>query len=174
MKISFSPALSVGIDACFQEFDVYLNKYIDPKKCFQALSSVSGDFFIPLSCKYVDNDDSLGFSVGDIYSYQACVNVILDKISVPEYISIKKKSKEKIINVAKIASDVKIINETSFNMASKNPVLMCDKHGWLSFVLTYTQNGIIKPELFVREVLTNSGFDDAEILKIKLVDIVKS
>lgn len=161
MKISFSPALSVGLEAAYQEFDVYLNKYINPKTCFELLKEASWDYLKPISVKYVDNNDSLSFNIGDMYFYRAIVDCEIDKVKVPDTICVKKKKGEKSIYVHDyLVGDVLVENNSDSST--------------LSYALKYTPNGIIKPELFAREVLNNSNYKEANITKIYLDNIKKA
>lgn len=154
MKISFCPALSVGIESENQVFDVVLTDYISPDKCLSALKSATSDCLMPLSCEYVDNDNSLAPVVGSVSYYCVEIEQAIDSINVPETITFKRKGKEKCVNL-----------RDYFN---SNPKIEKVENGTkILFNICYTDKGSLKPELVLRELLKNSGVDQPIIKTFK-------
>lgn len=99
MKISFCSALSVGIESECQIFDVVLTEYVSPEQCLKQLKEASSVCLMPISCEYVDNKNSLAPVIGDVANYEIMIDKEIHDLSVPHTITIKKKGKEKTINL---------------------------------------------------------------------------
>ena len=154
MKISFCPALSVGIESESQVFDLYLKEYIAPFKCLDKLVNVFTDDLYPYKCAYVDNDDSSAPKDGCVYTYEVIIKENIKKLCVPKQIEISNKKKIKVLNVYKyLHNDIEMNKINNFTH--------------IKFSLKYCDGRTIKPELFIRKVLDSSGVQSAQIINFK-------
>lgn len=154
MKISFGPALSVGIESENQVFDIYLYKYVKPQLALEALQKSSAKDLCPTNCEYVDNSlPAISAEYGQT-SYLVEFEANVDKLQIPEHIKLIKKGKEKIINVCDYLVD-------DIHLESNNSVKK------MNFCLKSTSNGSLKPDIFVDAVLKNSSCSEYKIINFK-------
>ena len=152
MRISFGPALSVGIEAMSQTFDIYLKDYIAPKKCLDALQKASQDCLEPISCEYVDNKTSI--IVNEVAKFEVTIDKAVAKISVPDEIKTIKKHKEKCLKVSDFLS-----GEVKLEKVKEGTQI--------KFSLKQTDAGGLNPSKFVDEMLKKSKLDSARIINFK-------
>ena len=152
MRISFGPALSVGIESKSQVFDVLLSRYIAPDKCLASLKKASADCLMPLDASYVDNNN--GFETSGINSFEAEVKGKISSLDIPKQIEVVKKKKTKVLDVDKyLDGDVEI---SEGNGATR-----------FCFKLKFYDEGSLNPEIFLKSVLENSGINAPEIINFK-------
>ena len=152
MRISFGPALSVGITGERQIFDVLLRDYIAPEKCLKALKDVCQTCLEPVECVYVDNKETIPQDF--VSNYEVLIDGNISKLKIPETISVFKKRKEKTFNVADfLDQDIKI---TKTSQGTK-----------LEFCLKQSESGSLNPSKFLDEVLKTSGKSNALIISFK-------
>lgn len=152
MRISFGPALGVGISSESQVFDVLLTRYIAPDKCLKALQDVSADCLMPISAVYVDNKET--FETSGVNVFEVELNGQISKLKVPKSIEVVKKKKTKTLDVAKfLDGDVEL---SKGKAATK-----------LRFKLKFSEDGSLNPDVFVKALLENSGVSAPEIINFK-------
>lgn len=156
MKISFGPAIGVGIECENLAFDVYLNKYIKPNEALCALSNSSVKNLEIFDCKYVDNSEKALSSNFGITNYLVVIDENILNIKVPITIEVVKKGKTKTINI-------------SDYLEGKISCENIDDKANINFSLCSSEKGSIKPEVFIKEVLKYSGCSEPKILDFKIL-----
>ncbi len=152
MRISFGPALSVGIQSQSQVFDILLTRYIAPDKCLRALKEASADDLMPISAAYVDNNDV--FELNGLNSFEVEIDQKLDSVKVPKSIEVVKKKKTKTLDVDKFLDGEVELSNTEDSTK-------------LNFKLKFFENGSLNPEIFVKALLENSGLCEFKIINFK-------
>ena len=152
MRISFGPAIGVGIESLSQYFDVILTDYLAPEKCLAALKDASVPCLEPISCEYVDNNASM--LLDKLAKYEVLIDAQIKKLKVPKSITIDKKGKSKTINVGDyLCGEVKVSNSQVKAM--------------LKFSLKSDERGSLNPSIFVDEICRESGLSDFVIINFK-------
>lgn len=156
MKISFGPALAVGIESEKQIFDIYLKTYIKPNEALCALKEASKNSLEISGCKYIDNSEvSASANFGQI-EYCVLVDKNIKEIKIPKQIKIEKKRKEKIFEVSKyLCGEVKLTKEGSYTK--------------LNFCLNSYETGSLKPVDFLNSILEYSGCSEYKIINFKII-----
>ena len=151
MKISFSPALSLGIESRHQLFDVFLTEYVNQKEALLKLRQASVDDLCAIDCKYVDNKEASLGSLHEQESYHVVLDLEINKIDVPKNINVFKKNKEKRIEVSRFLV--------------QDPILKnIDGNAHINFVLQGDEKGSLNPDLFIQHLLNKSNVERAKII----------
>ena len=156
MKISFGPALAVGIESEKQIFDVYLTKYIREAQALCALKEASKGSLEIVSCEYVDNSAPAASAIFGRVNYSVEVEGQIKRLNVPDEISVIKKGKEKLLTTKDF-----LIGNVGTEIVDNNTNL--------SFCLKTKASGSLKPESFLMQVLQSSGCSDSKILSFKII-----
>lgn len=156
MKISFGPALAVGIESEKQIFDIYLKRYIKPNEALCALKEASKNSLEITDCKYIDNSEPSASANFGTIEYFALINKNIKEIKVPKQIEVEKKKKVKIFEVSKyLCGDIKVCKEGNFTK--------------LNFCLNTYKTGSLKPYDFLNSVLEHSGCSECKIINFKII-----
>ena len=156
MKISFGPALAVGIESEKQIFDVYLTKYIKDAQALCALKEASKGSLEVVSCEYVDNSVPAASAIFGRVNYSVEVEGHIKNLKIPDEIRVVKKGKEKLLKTKDyLVGDV----ETE----------IVDNNTKLNFCLESKASGSLKPESFLIQVLQCSGCSDIKIISFKII-----
>lgn len=156
MKISFGPALAVGIESEKQIFDVYLTKYIKDVQALSALKEASKGSLEVVSCEYIDNSAPAASAIFGLTNYSAVVEGEIKKLNVPDKIIVIKKGKEKLL-------------KTKDFLVEDIQVEIVDKNTKLNFCLESKETGSLKPENLLMEVLKSSGCSEPKIRSFKII-----
>ena len=100
MRIGFGAALPVGVGGSCEIFDVVLTRYIAPEKALSALQAATVDDLPMKACEYIEPSAkaaSVAFPRG---TYCAVFSQAIDELRVPQTITVIRKRKEKVLQVA--------------------------------------------------------------------------
>lgn len=156
MKISFGPALGVGIESENQIFDIYLKSYINDTQALCALKQASKESLEVIFCEYIDNSMPAASAIFGKTNYSVTIQGSINNIKVPDKITIHKKGKEKTLNVKDF-----LVEDIS--------VEQCGENSKLNFCLESKSSGSCKPEIFITQLLDYSGFKNFHIINFKII-----
>ena len=152
MRIAFGAALPVGVGGTQEIFDLLLKEYVAPQKALAALQATSAPDMMPYEAFYVEHNATAASVVYPVSDYEATLTDAVQELKVPETISVIRKRKEKIINVAEYLLDGP--------HAEGNVV---------RFTLEAKSTGSLRPDLFMGECLKLSD-TNARVSNITRID----
>lgn len=100
MRIAFGAALPVGVGSTCEIFDVQLTDYVAPGKALAALRDASVPDLMVRECRYVEPKAPAASVAYPFSTYEARFDGPVDRIAVPETVSVVRKRKEKTLVVA--------------------------------------------------------------------------
>lgn len=99
MKIAFGSALPVGVGSTCELFDVMLTRYVPCDEALLLLQAASVPDLMIQKCAYVEPSAPAASIAFPYCTYQAEFDQEIDRIVVPDRISVVRKKKEKVLNV---------------------------------------------------------------------------
>lgn len=153
MKISFGPALSVGVISKSQIFDIYLKDYLAPEKVFKHLKDKSIDGIDVLKCEYLDNNLPAASASFGTSEYKVTIGQAIKDVKIPEFVIVHKKKGDKKLLVADYLS-----GDVSVDIS--------DDLSILKFGLSSKESGSLKVDFFVQAILEESACQQAKIKEI--------
>ena len=100
MKIAFGAALPVGVGSTCEIFDVQLTDYVAPAKALAALQASSVPDLMVTECGYVEPKAAAASVAFPLSTYEVRFDAPVARIAVPESITVVRKRKEKVLEVA--------------------------------------------------------------------------
>ncbi len=109
MRIAFGAALPVGVGGTAEYFDLFLERYIAPDKALAALQDASAADLAPSSCSYIDHRAPAASVAFPISAYEAELNRDVERLIVPDSVTVVRKKKEKTLAVSEfLCGDVEV------------------------------------------------------------------
>lgn len=136
MRIAFGAALPVGVGGEAEIYDLFLTDYVNPDKALDALRYVSTADLMPFAAEYVERDAIAASVALPVSTYLAIFNDEISALNIPTTITVVRKKKEKILDVADFLIDAPIVS-------GKN----------VQFSLLAKDSGSLRPDLFLDECL---------------------
>lgn len=159
MKISFGSALPVGVGGRREIFDLQLIDYISLDKVKAALVAATAPGIEILDCKYIENSEAAASVALPVSVYEAVLSEPIDSLDVPDEIEVKRKKKDRIVNVSDhLVGDVDIDADT------------------VTFTLVALDTGSLRPDVFMKACLFQTFSDDegskapVHVLRITRID----
>ena len=100
MKIAFGAALPVGVGSTCEIFDLQMTVYVAPGKALAALRAASVDDLMVQECFYIEGKAPAASVAFPFSTYEAVFSEAVDAIEVPDAITVVRKRKEKVLEVA--------------------------------------------------------------------------
>ena len=159
MKISFGSALPVGVGGRREIFDLQLIDYISLDKVKAALVAATAPGIEILDCKYIESSEAAASVALPVSVYEAVLSEPIDSLDVPDEIEVKRKKKDRIVNVSDhLVGDVDIDADT------------------VTFTLVALDTGSLRPDVFMKACLFQTFSDDegskapVHVLRITRID----
>ena len=99
MKIAFGAALPVGVGSTCEIFDLQLTGYIAPERALEALRCASVRDLMVQECRYIEKAAPAASVAYPFSTYEARFTTSVERIGVPDTISVVRKRKEKTLAV---------------------------------------------------------------------------
>ena len=100
MKIAFGAALPVGVGSTCEIFDLQLTEYVAPAKALAALQQATVPDLMVLECHYIEHNATAASVAFPFSTYEVVFDRAVASIEVPKSISVVRKRKEKVLEVA--------------------------------------------------------------------------
>ena len=157
MKVSFGPALAVGVASEDEYFDVILTEYVEPADALNRLQEVSSEVLPILDCGYVSAQQPSLNAALNLSQYQAVIERPRTMVTVlPEAIAVEQKDKQKVFMVKEALS-----GEVTYSYT--------DTHTILEFIIRADPRGTLRPDTLTRFILSQNGIDTATPVEIMRV-----
>ncbi|MBQ9954348.1 MAG: DUF2344 domain-containing protein [Eggerthellaceae bacterium] len=134
MRIAFGAALPVGVGGTHEFFDLFLESYVSPQKCLDALRSASAPDLMVQSCSYVEHSAPAASVAFPVCTYRVELSCAPEGFVVPEEVRVVRKKKEKVLRVADFLVGAPVFTEGS----------CCAE-----FTLEAKPEGSLRPDVFV-------------------------
>lgn len=132
MRIAFGSALPVGVGGDAEVFDIQLADYVAPQRALEALEAASAPGITIIDCAYVENSAPAASVAYPISTYVARLDRSIERLEVPEAITVVRKKKERTVRVADhLMGDVLIDGDE------------------LTFSLEALDTGSLRPDVFL-------------------------
>ena len=139
MRIAFGAALPVGVGGTHEFFDLFLENYVAPQKCFEVLAGASAPDLMVQSCAYVEHSAPAASVAFPVCVYEVELSGAPDRFAVPEAVTVVRKKKEKVLAVADF-----LVEPVRF--AAENPCRA-------TFALEAKPEGSLRPDVFVKSCI---------------------
>lgn len=100
MRIAFGAALPVGVGGVAEACDVTLTDYLAPAKALAALQAAAPPDLWPTECAYVEPSAPAASAAFPVGVYEARLSDAPDPLVVPDEVTVVRKRKEKVLQVA--------------------------------------------------------------------------
>lgn len=121
MKIAFGAALPVGVGSTCEIFDLQLTDYMAPDKVLLALQKASVDDLMVQECRYIEPTATAASVAYPFSTYEIIFDKPIDTLEIPEEITVVRKRKEKILQVADFLAEVFLLqgDRATFTLEAK-------------------------------------------------------
>ena len=160
MRIAFGAALPVGVGGSHEFFDLFLERYVAPQKCFDALVAASAPDLMVQSCAYVEHSAPAASVAFPVCTYRVEFSAAPDRFVTPEEVTVVRKKKEKTLSVSDF-----LVEPVRFDEEAPNVAL---------FSLEAKPEGSLRPDVFVKsciEATIASGGAAADLRVITLTRV---
>lgn len=134
MRIAFGAALPVGVGGTHEFFDLFLESYVAPQKCLEALRAASASDLMVQSCAYVGHSEPAASVAFPLCTYRVDFSHRVDALAVPEEVKVVRKKKEKLLTVAQYLVGSVEVSEDGMSA---------------SFTLEAKPEGSLRPDVFI-------------------------
>ena len=100
MKIAFGAALPVGVGSTCEVFDLQLKEYVPAAKALVALQQASVPDLMVQDCRYIENSAPAASVAFPFSTYEVRFDALVGSIEVPDQVTVVRKRKEKVLDVA--------------------------------------------------------------------------
>lgn len=145
MKTSFGSALPVGVGGVYEMFDVYLTRFVDPGQALDALRAASVPDLQVDSVEYVDYRAPAPNIQFPVSVYEVILDKPIAQLHVPETITVLRKKKERVLNVADYLLHGPQYSEDNLDRPC------------IEFALMVRQSGSLRPDAFIASILAGTG-----------------
>lgn len=159
MRIAFGAALPVGVGGSHEFFDLFLETYVAPQKCLDALQQASAPDLMVQSCSYVEHSAPAASVAFPFCTYQVELSHAPEKLSVPDTVTVVRKKKEKVLNVSEFLVE---------------PFALVEGGLRATFTLEAKPEGSLRPDVLVGAVIDETiaaGFAPADLHVVSLTRI---
>ena len=160
MRIAFGAALPVGVGGAHEFFDLFLERYVAPQKCLEALRAASAADLMVQSCAYVEHSEPAASVAFPVCVYRVELSDAPERFEVPQTVTVVRKKKEKVLAVA--------------DFLVESPAVDLDNPRCLTFALEAKPEGSLRPDVFVASCIkatVAAGFasDDLHVVTLTRV-----
>ena len=139
MRIAFGAALPVGVGGTHEFFDLFLENYVAPDKCFDALKAASAPDLMVQSCSYVGHSAPAASVAFPVCTYRVELSAVPSCFVTPEEVTVTRKKKEKILSVAEFLVEPVRFDEETPSVAF--------------FALEAKPEGSLRPDVFIKSCI---------------------
>lgn len=155
MKTSFGSALPVGVGGTYEMFDVFLTSYVPVDAALEALRSASVPDLQVQSVEYVDFRAPAPNIQFPVSLYEVVLDGELESVQVPETITVVRKKKERVLDVAEYLVYGPIVDKDGFDRPT------------LTFALMVRQTGSLRPDAFLAALLEGADVRPISVTRIR-------
>ncbi len=138
MRIAFGAALPVGVGGTCEFFDLFLESYVAPQKCLEALRGASAEDLMVQSCGYVEHSAPAASVAFPVSTYCVEFSSVPERFVVPDEVKVVRKKKEKVLAVGDYLVE---------------PVVFEEGMPCATFSLEAKAEGSLRADVFVRSCI---------------------